>query len=74
MARERAIDNLQQAVYILNFGAVILVAGSMAYSIFAIVDAMEAEIFLNLIQVRPWTPQAMLILSVAGYLLSLIHI
>lgn len=68
MARERAIDNLQQAVYILNFGAVILVAGSMAYSIFAIVDAMEAEIFLNLIQVRPWTPQAMLILSVAGYL------
>ena len=47
MARERAIDNLQQAVYILNFGAVILVAGSMAYSIFAIVDAMEAEIFLN---------------------------
>lgn len=68
MTRERVVTNLQQAVYILNFGAVILVAGSMAYSIFAIVEAMEAEAFLDLIQVRPWTPHAMVTTSVAGYL------
>lgn len=68
MTRERVVSNLQQAAYILNFGAVILVAGSMAYSIFAIVEAMQAEMFLNLIQVRPWTPGAMVIISVSGYL------
>ena len=60
MSRERAFISLQQAAYILNLGAVCLVAGSMAYSILAIVDAMEAEAFLNLIRVRPWKPQTML--------------
>lgn len=68
MSRERVIGNLQQAVYMLNFGAVLLVAGSMAYSIFAIVEAMEAEAFLNLIQARPWTPQTMVTVSLTGYL------
>lgn len=68
MSRERIITNLQQAVYILNFAAVCLVAGSMTLSIFKIVDAMEAEIFLNLIQVKPWKPRTMLILSITGYL------
>ena len=47
MSRERIITNLQQAVYILNFVAVCLVAGSMALSISKIVDAMEAEMFLS---------------------------
>ena len=43
MSRERAFSYLQQATYLLNFGVVVLVAGTMAYSIFAIVGAMEAE-------------------------------
>ena len=68
MSRERAFISLQQAAYILNLGAVCLVAGSMAYSILAIVDAMEAEAFLNLIRVRPWKPQTMLVTAVTGYL------
>ena len=68
MTRERAVGNLQQAVYILNFGAVLLVAGSMAYSILSIVEAMEAEAFLNMIRVRPWTPLTMVTMSVSGYL------
>lgn len=68
MSRERAFTSLQQAAYILNLGAVCLVAGSMAYSILAIVDAMEAEAFLSLIRVRPWKPRTMLVTAVAGYL------
>ena len=68
MTRERAVGNLQQAIYILNFGAVLLVAGSMAYSILSIVEAMEAEAFLNMIRVRPWTPLTMVTMSVSGYL------
>ena len=49
MSRERVITNLQQAVYLLNFVVVCLVAGSMTLSIFRIVDAMDAEAFLSLI-------------------------
>ncbi len=68
MSRERVITNLQQAVYLLNFVVVCLVAGSMTLSIFRIVDAMDAEAFLSLIQVRPWRPWTILVMSVAGYL------
>lgn len=68
MSRERIITNLQQAVYLLNFVAVCLVAGSMAFSIFKIVDAMEAEPFLNLMRVRPWRPRSMIVVSLTGYL------
>lgn len=68
MSRERVFTHLQQAVYILNFGVVFLVAGTMAYSIFAIVEAMEAEAFLNLIRVRPWKPWTMLVMAILCYL------
>lgn len=68
MSRERAFSYLQQATYLLNFGVVVLVAGTMAYSIFAIVGAMEAEAFLSLIQVRPWKPWTMLVMAVLCYL------
>lgn len=68
MSRERAFTYLQQAAYILNFGVVLLVAGTMTYSIFAVVGAMEAENFLSLIQVRPWKPWTMLVMAVLGYL------
>lgn len=68
MSRERIITNLQQAVYILNFVAVCLVAGSMALSISKIVDAMEAEMFLSLVRVRPWKPRTMIVMSVTSYL------
>lgn len=68
MSRERAFSYLQQATYLLNFGVVVLVAGTMAYSIFAIVGAMEAEAFLSLIQVRPWKPWTMLLMAVLCYL------
>ncbi len=68
MSREKIITNLQQAVYILNFAAVCLVAGSMSMGIFRIVDAMEAEMFLSLLKVRPWNPRTIIITSIAGYL------
>ncbi len=68
MSRERIITNLQQAVYILNLAAVCLVAGSMAVSVFRIVDAMEAEKFLSLLRVRPWNPRTIVIASISGYL------
>lgn len=68
MSRERAFSYLQQAAYLLNFGVVVLVAGTMTYSIFAIVEAMEAEAFLRLIQVRPWKPWTMLVMAVLCYL------
>lgn len=59
---------MQQASYLLNFGVVLLVSGTMVYSIFAIVDAMKAEAFLNLIQVRPWKPWTCLVMAVFCYL------
>lgn len=68
MSREHISASLQQTAYFLNFGIVCLIAGSMAYSIFAIVDAMEAEAFLTLVQVKPWKPQTIVISSVLGYL------
>ncbi len=64
MSREKIITNLQQAVYILNFAAVCLVAGSMSMGIFRIVDAMEAEMFLSLLKVRPWNPRTIIICSI----------
>lgn len=68
MSREIVITKLQQAVYILNLVAVCLVAGIMAYSMFGIVDAMQAEQFLGLIGKRPWRPETILITAVACYL------
>ena len=68
MSRERVFPSLQQAAYILNLAAVCLVAGSMAYSIQAVVDAMEAEAFLELVRVRPWKPQTMLATALICYL------
>lgn len=68
MSRERVFTHLQQAAFILNFGVVFLVAGTMAHSIFAVVEAMEAEAFLNLIQVRPWKPWTMLVMALLCYL------
>ncbi|MCI8297141.1 MAG: sensor histidine kinase [Lachnospiraceae bacterium] len=68
MSRERVFTSLQQAAYILNLAAVCLVAGSMAYSIQAVVDAMEAEAFLELVRVRPWKPQTMLATALICYL------
>lgn len=52
----------------MNFAVVCLVAGSMTFSIWRIVDAMEAEAFLNLIRVRPWKPRTIWIASITGYL------
>lgn len=52
----------------MNFAAVCLVSGSMALSIFKIVDAMDAEPFLNLITVRPWRPRSMVVVSLTAYL------
>lgn len=68
MNRENTITRLQTAVYLLNFAAVCFVAGIMTVSLWGIVDAMEAQPFLNRIQVRPWKPEVITITAVGSYL------
>lgn len=67
MNRESVISKLQQAVYLLNLAAVCLVSGIMAYSMYRIVDAMQAEQFLNLIGKCPARPEAIVLTAVACY-------
>lgn len=68
MNREHALTKLQMCVYLLNLTAVCFVAGIMTFSLWNIVDAMEARTFLDTIQVRPWKPEAISVMAVSGCL------
>lgn len=68
MNREHAMTKLQMCVYLLNMAAVCFVAGIMTFSLWRIVDAMEARAFLDTIQVCPWKPEAISVMAVSCYL------
>lgn len=69
MNRENVITKLQIAMYILNFAAVCLVAGTISISLFGIVENMEAKSFLETVRVRPWKPQFIAGIALCSYLL-----
>lgn len=68
MNREHTLTKLQMCVYLLNLAAVCFVAGIMTYSLWSIVDAMEARAFLDTIRVRPWRPESISVMAVSGCL------
>ena len=69
MNKENVIIKLQIAMYLLNFAAVCLVTGTMIFSIFDIVDSMNASSFLESVYVRPWRPEMISMTALACYLL-----
>lgn len=68
MSKEVVITKLQQTVYLVNFFVVSMVAGTMAYSMLRLVDAMQAQQFLSLIGRRPWKPETIVGTALACYL------
>lgn len=68
MNREHALTKLQMCVYLLNLTAVCFVAGIMTFSLWNIVDVMEARAFLDTIRVRPWKPETISVMAVSGCL------